>query len=168
MTNLHILWLSGFISPSHFLLEYLRILPGSTSPLTTPVLNLRHVFLFLTSLCVFGHIHSDWSKDILYLHLWAVFQVTTEESQMDEKPEDGAYIKGLIMEGACWDRQNIGESLPKILVDSLPIINRKPGEMDKFWHENICMYVLFTKPVPAGGLIHILCILDDFRFLQPF
>lgn len=87
---------------------------------------------------------------------------------MDEKPEDGAYIKGLFMEGARWDRQNIGESLPKILVDSLPIIKRKPGEMDKFWHENIYMYVLFTKPVPAGGLIHILCILDDFRFLQPF
>lgn len=51
---------------------------------------------------------------------------------MDEKPEDGAYIKGLFKEGARWDRQNIGESLPKILVDSLPIIKRKPGEMDKF------------------------------------
>lgn len=49
---------------------------------------------------------------------------------MDEKPEDRAYIKGLFMEGARWDRQNIGESLPKILVDSLP--KHKPGEMDKF------------------------------------
>lgn len=76
--NLHILWLSSF-----------RILPGSTtSPLTTPVLNLRHVFLFLTSLCVFGHI-TPIDLKIFYTYL-QLKGVTTEESQMDEKPEDGA------------------------------------------------------------------------------
>lgn len=79
-----------------------------------------------------------------------------EESQMDEKPEDGAYIKGLFMEGARWDRQNIGESLPKILFDSLPIIKRKPGEMDKFRHENICMYVLLTTSARQGTYTHFM------------
>ncbi|KAG7245081.1 hypothetical protein INR49_023647, partial [Caranx melampygus] len=58
-------------------------------------------------------------------------QVTKEETNMDEKPEDGAYVRGLFMEGARWDRDNmvIGESLPKILFDTLPIIKLRPGEM---------------------------------------
>lgn len=76
--------------------------------------------------------------------LLVVFQVTKEETHMDEKPEGGAYVMGLFMEGARWDRQNmvIGESLPKILFDSLPIIKLKPGEMAKFRHENVCLSCL--------------------------
>uniref|UniRef100_A0A3P9BRS5 Uncharacterized protein n=1 Tax=Maylandia zebra TaxID=106582 RepID=A0A3P9BRS5_9CICH len=54
------------------------------------------------------------------------------ESQMDEKPEDGAYIKGLFMEG----------SLPKILVDSLP--KHKPGEMDNARRETYTHFI-FTN-----------------------
>ena len=70
--------------------------------------------------------------------LYFAFQVTKEENSMEEKPEDGAYIKGLFMEGARWDRETmlIGESLPKILFDSLPIIKLRPGEMANFKHEN--------------------------------
>lgn len=63
---------------------------------------------------------------------------------MEEKPEDGAYVRALFVEGARWDRQTrvIGESLPKILFDSLPIIKLKPGEMATFKHGNI-----YTCPV---------------------
>ncbi|XP_030596674.1 dynein heavy chain 3, axonemal isoform X2 [Archocentrus centrarchus] len=82
------------------------------------------------------------------------FEVTKEESHMDEKPEDGAYIRGLFMEGARWDRQNmvIGESLPKILFDSLPIIKLKPGEMETFQHENIYVCPLYKTSARRGTL----------------
>lgn len=61
--------------------------------------------------------------------LASFFQVTTQETVMEHNPEDGAYIKGLFLEGARWDRKTmqIGESLPKILYDPLPIIQLKPG-----------------------------------------
>ncbi|GAA6232467.1 dynein heavy chain 3, axonemal [Lates japonicus] len=82
------------------------------------------------------------------------FEVTKEETHMDEKPEDGAYVKGLFMEGARWDRENmvIGESLPKILFDSLPIIKLKPGEMAKFQHENIYVCPVYKTSARRGTL----------------
>uniref|UniRef100_A0A8D3EFW0 AAA+ ATPase domain-containing protein n=1 Tax=Scophthalmus maximus TaxID=52904 RepID=A0A8D3EFW0_SCOMX len=82
------------------------------------------------------------------------FEVTKEETDMDEKPEDGAYVKGLFMEGARWDRENmvIGESLPKILFDTLPIIKLRPGEMSKFLHENIYVSPVYKTSARRGTL----------------
>ncbi|XP_028284148.1 dynein heavy chain 3, axonemal [Parambassis ranga] len=84
------------------------------------------------------------------------FEVTREETHMDEKPEDGAYVRGLFMEGARWDRQNmvIGESLPKILFDSLPIIKLKPGEMARrnFLHEHIYVCPVYKTSARRGTL----------------
>ncbi|TNN88164.1 Dynein heavy chain 3, axonemal [Liparis tanakae] len=81
-------------------------------------------------------------------------QITKEETHMDEKPEDGAYVKGLFMEGARWDRENmvIGESFPKILFDSLPIIKLKPGEMSKFQHENLYVCPVYKTSARRGTL----------------
>ncbi|CAJ1083860.1 dynein axonemal heavy chain 3 [Xyrichtys novacula] len=82
------------------------------------------------------------------------FEVTKEETHMEEKPEDGAYVQGLFMEGARWDRENmvIGESLPKILFDSLPIIKLKPGEMDKFKHEDVYVCPVYKTSARRGTL----------------
>lgn len=86
--------------------------------------------------------------------LLTAFQVTEEETHIEEKPQDGAYVRGLFMEGARWDRQTrvIGESLPKILFDALPIIKLKPGEMDKFQHENMYVCPVYKTSARRGTL----------------
>ncbi|XP_062266298.1 dynein axonemal heavy chain 3 [Platichthys flesus] len=82
------------------------------------------------------------------------FEVTKAETHMDEKPEDGAYVKGLFMEGARWDRENmvIGESLPKILFDSIPIIKLRPGVMAEFNHENLYVSPVYKTSARRGTL----------------
>uniref|UniRef100_A0A3P8VG82 Dynein axonemal heavy chain 7 n=1 Tax=Cynoglossus semilaevis TaxID=244447 RepID=A0A3P8VG82_CYNSE len=82
------------------------------------------------------------------------FEVTKEENNMKEKPEDGAYVRGLFMEGARWDREKmfIGESFPKILFDFLPIIKLRPGEMSTFKHENIYLCPVYKTSARRGTL----------------
>ncbi|ESO88893.1 hypothetical protein LOTGIDRAFT_125424 [Lottia gigantea] len=67
-------------------------------------------------------------------HLGFEFEVTNHESTVSAKPTNGAYIKGLFMEGARWCRQTkcIEEALPKILYDIMPVIWLKPGEKSSF------------------------------------
>lgn len=50
------------------------------------------------------------------------------------RPEEGAYINGIFLEGARWDieENSIVESHPRVLYDALPIIWLKPGEKSKF------------------------------------
>lgn len=62
------------------------------------------------------------------------FEVLKEEKLMENKPEDGAYVYGLYIEGARWDRDTMlmGESLPKILFDQMPCIWLQPNRVEDF------------------------------------
>ncbi|XP_016078231.1 PREDICTED: dynein heavy chain 3, axonemal [Miniopterus natalensis] len=87
-------------------------------------------------------------------HIGFEFEVTTQETVMEQNPEDGAYIKGLFLEGARWDRKmmQIEESLPKILYDPLPIIWLKPGESATFLHQNIYVCPVYKTSARRGVL----------------
>ncbi|XP_010001540.1 PREDICTED: dynein heavy chain 3, axonemal [Chaetura pelagica] len=82
------------------------------------------------------------------------FEVMKQEQTMEKMAEDGAYVRGLFLEGARWGRESlvITESLPKILYDSLPIIWLKPGESSKFLHLNIYSCPVYKTSERRGVL----------------
>ncbi|KAK1344424.1 hypothetical protein QTO34_013118 [Cnephaeus nilssonii] len=87
-------------------------------------------------------------------HIGFEFEVTAQEAVMESSPEDGAYIKGLFLEGARWDRDTmqIEESLPKILYDPLPIIWLKPGKSAAFLHQGIYECPVYKTSARRGVL----------------
>uniref|UniRef100_A0A8C3VA02 Dynein axonemal heavy chain 3 n=1 Tax=Catharus ustulatus TaxID=91951 RepID=A0A8C3VA02_CATUS len=87
-------------------------------------------------------------------HIGFEFEVMKQEYTMEKMPEDGAYVRGLFLEGARWDRESlvIGESLPKILYDPLPIIWLKPGESSNFLHQNIYSCPVYKTSERRGVL----------------
>ncbi|XP_059176982.1 dynein axonemal heavy chain 1-like [Physella acuta] len=57
------------------------------------------------------------------------FQVIRENyTELSQAPEDGCYIRGLFVEGACWDHgtQMLAESKPKELYNDMPVLWLKP------------------------------------------
>ncbi|XP_009876528.1 PREDICTED: dynein heavy chain 3, axonemal [Apaloderma vittatum] len=87
-------------------------------------------------------------------HIGFEFEVIKQEHTMEKMPEDGAYVRGLFLEGARWDRESmvIGESFPKILYDSLPIIWLKPGESSRFLHTNTYSCPVYKTSARRGVL----------------
>jgi dynein heavy chain len=89
-------------------------------------------------------------------HLGFEFEVMDMEDEGEgvSRPQDGAYIKGLFMEGARWDRKKkfIGESNPKILFDALPIIWAKPGRRDQFQAKPTYLSPVYKTSARRGTL----------------
>jgi len=81
-----------------------------------------------------------------------VVNITLDE--IDSKPPDGCYVYGLFLEGARWDKETnqLGESHPKVLFESLPVIWLKPGEQDKFEKKNAYECPLYKTSARRGTL----------------
>ncbi|CAH3998948.1 unnamed protein product [Pieris brassicae] len=62
------------------------------------------------------------------------FTITSMEAECEQEPSFGVYCKGLFLEGARWNRENmqLDESYPKILFDTIPIIWFKPALIADF------------------------------------
>ena len=60
------------------------------------------------------------------MHAPIIFQKVMKENVADirQRPEHGCYIRGLFLEGACWDHEifELAESQPKELYTDMPVI----------------------------------------------
>lgn len=84
---------------------------------------------------------------------------------MAKKPDDGAYIKGLFLEGARWNKKTrvLDESLPKILFDPLPIIWLRPGIIENFAVINTYSCPVYKVRYPIDEFLPLI---SNFSFRQ--
>ena len=71
--------------------------------------------------------------DQLVFDMTVIGVEAADATSIPEAPEDGVLTYGLFLEGARWDREKmqLGESLPKVLFDPLPVLQLTPVEMSK-------------------------------------
>merc|ERR1712196_372157 len=85
-----------------------------------------------------------WALDRSTLYTKSTQMVDAKE--VKEKPEFGAYIQGLFLEGAAWDVEEmcLRRQNPKVLVEALPIIQIIPAEAAKVKLTNTLRTPVYT------------------------
>ncbi|KAL0220777.1 hypothetical protein RCL1_000631 [Eukaryota sp. TZLM3-RCL] len=76
------------------------------------------------------------------------------EDEITSPPAEGAYIKGLYLEGARWNADSgcLADPLPMILVDKMPIIHFKPVENKKKVGRDYYQAPLYIYPNRCGTM----------------
>jgi len=76
-----------------------------------------------------------------------------EEAAIGQHPKEGAYIKGIFLEGARWDfaKGNLTEPLPMELYCLMPIIHFKPAETKKKSMKGMYNCPIYMYPVRTGS-----------------
>ena len=117
-----VFWLSGFTYPTGFLTALLQT-------------SARKNGIAIDSL--------SWE--------FPVMDASQGPSSITKHPEEGAYVHGLILEGARWDAENkcLTEPMPMELFSPLPMVHFKPVERKK---QTKSMYTcpLYLYPIRTG------------------
>nr|CCA21283.1 inner dynein arm heavy chain 1beta putative [Albugo laibachii Nc14]CCA21656.1 dynein heavy chain 2 putative [Albugo laibachii Nc14] len=83
---------------------------------------------------------------------WEFVIMNQNETALTTPPADGAYVKGLILEGARWDFEHdtLAEPYPMELHCQMPIIHFKPVETKKKFLKGYYSCPLYIHPIRAG------------------
>jgi len=105
---------------------------------------------FLTALMQTAARNNSVSIDTL---MWDFPIVNSEEKDISAKPKEGAYVKGLFLEGAGWSYDNscLCEPEPMELIYSMPIIHFRPQEAKKSKSKGIYACPLYLYPLRTGS-----------------
>ena len=105
---------------------------------------------FLTALMQTSARHNNVSIDTL---MWDFPVSNVEEKDITQRPKEGAYVKGLFLEGAGWSYDNgcLCEPEPMELVYSMPIIHFKPTEAKKSKAKGMYACPLYLYPLRTGS-----------------
>jgi dynein heavy chain len=79
--------------------------------------------------------------------------INQEESNIAQHPKEGAYIKGIFLEGARWDFEKgcLTDSMPMELFCPMPIIHFKPTESKKKSSKGLYNCPIYMYPVRTGS-----------------
>jgi len=105
---------------------------------------------FLTALMQTSARHNNVSIDTL---MWDFPVSNVEEKDITTRPKEGAFVKGLFLEGAGWNFDNscLAEPEPMELIYSMPIIHFKPVEAKKSKAKGIYACPLYLYPLRTGS-----------------
>ncbi|GLD91835.1 hypothetical protein PINS_up000368 [Pythium insidiosum] len=83
---------------------------------------------------------------------WEFLVINQSENALTSGPKDGAYVKGLILEGARWDFDHdcLTEPFPMELHSSMPILHFKPVESKKKSSKGLYSCPLYLYPLRTG------------------
>lgn len=84
--------------------------------------------------------------------IWEFIVINQNENAFTSGPKDGAYIKGLILEGARWDFDHdcLTEPHPMELHCNMPILHFKPVESKKKSSKGLYSCPLYMYPLRTG------------------
>lgn len=105
---------------------------------------------FLTALMQTSARHNNVSIDTL---MWEFPVSNVEEKDITARPKEGAFVKGLFLEGAGWSYDNscLCEPEPMELVYHMPIIHFKPVEVKKSKAKGMYACPLYLYPLRTGS-----------------
>ena len=105
---------------------------------------------FLTALMQTSARNNSVSIDTLS---WEFPILSGEEKDVAAKPKEGAYIKGLFLEGAGWNYDNscLCEPEPMELIYSMPMIHFKPVEAKKSKAKGVYQCPAYLYPLRTGS-----------------
>ena len=105
---------------------------------------------FLTALLQTTARSNNVSIDTL---AWEFPILTVEEKDVTGRPKEGAYIKGLFLEGAGWSYDNscLCEPEPMELIYSMPMIHFKPIEAKKSKAKGVYQCPAYLYPLRTGS-----------------
>ena len=85
--------------------------------------------------------------------MWDFPVSNVEEKDITQRPKEGAYVKGLFLEGAGWSYENacLCEPDPMELVYQMPIIHFKPVEAKKSKAKGMYACPLYLYPLRTGS-----------------
>ena len=105
---------------------------------------------FLTALMQTSARSNNVSIDTL---MWDFPVSNVEEKDITQRPKEGAYVKGLFLEGAGWnyDASCLSEPDPMELIYSMPILHFKPVEAKKSKARGMYACPLYLYPLRTGS-----------------
>ncbi|XP_046412623.1 dynein axonemal heavy chain 10-like [Neodiprion virginianus] len=69
-----------------------------------------------------------------------------DAAEVEERPDQGCYVQGLYLEGACWDSEGhcLKRSHPKVLIEELPVLTVIPIEAHRLKLQNTLKTPVYT------------------------
>merc|ERR550514_1808631 len=83
---------------------------------------------------------------------WEFPIMAQKEEDFQAGPKEGAYVKGIFLEGARWDfeKSNLADSHTMELFSAMPIIHFKPTENKKKTAKGFYVCPVYMYPVRTG------------------